>query len=449
MSIRVFGRRLVPSLAIALLAAAGIGPAFVVEPARAVTPSAVRDWNLNAANALSNLATATIPGAGQTPPVTAVHMAMVQGAVYDAVNAIVGGYEPYIAGLPVFSRNDSQEAAAATAAHHVLVGLTPALPAPVLTWVNAAYAASLAAIPDGAAKNGGIAAGAAAASAMLINRTNDGRYVPFAFTVGTQPGEWRPDLPAFVNDPFAWMARVRPFMMTSPSQFRSDGPNALTSAEYAEEFNEVKDLGSASSVARTTEQTAIARFYTDHATAMWNRTFRTIAENEDLTLAEEARLFAMLNMAGADSLIGCWDSKWFWNFWRPITAIRQAGSDGNAATSPDPTWLPLINTPPYPDEPSGFNCITSAFMHTAQDFFGGDKMTFDVLSNATGVTRHYDRFSDTFKDTIDARVWLGIHFRSADVSGVVLGKKVAHWLDKHYFQPLGKKPRGGGRGVNN
>jgi hypothetical protein len=419
----------------------------VTVPAHASSSDAVIQWNLNASNALSNSPSGNPPGIGMTPPVTVVHLAMVEGAVYDAVNAIDlaggAGYQPYLSALPAASASDSVDAAAATAAYDVLIGELNALPLslqplvpPVLAWLGTAYNTSLAGIPDGPDKNGGIADGAAAASAMLVLRANDGRYGPFRFTAGYGPGQWRPELPLFVSDPNAWIAKVTPFAMTSQSQFRSDGPQPLTSAAYADEFNEVKSLGAVNSSTRTAEQTALGLFYTDHAVAMWNRTFRAIADQQGLSESAEARLFGMLNLAGADSLIGCWDSKANWSFWRPITAIRQDG-DGNPATTADPGWLPLVATPPYPDEPSGFNCVTSAFMHTAQDFFGTDKMDFTVHSNATNANRDYARFSQTWKDTIDARIYIGIHFRTADVNGVVLGKKVAHWLDKHYFQPGG------------
>ena len=420
----------------------------VTVPAQASSTDTILDWNLNAANALSNLPAATPPGVGMTPPVTVVHLAMVQGAVYDAVNAIDlangRGHQPYISGLPAASASDSVDAAAATAAHNVLVNVLNALPAPqpavlpaVLTWVEAAYTNTLAGISAGAAKDGGIADGAAAATAMLTLRAQDGRYGPFRFTAGFGPGEWRPELPAFVSDPNAWIAKVQPFLLNTQSQFRTDGPQPLESGAYATEFNEVKSLGALTNSTRTPEQTALGLFYTDHAVAMWNRTFRAIAAQQGLTASDEARLFGMLNFAGADSLIGCFDSKAYWSFWRPITAIRLADTDGNPATTADPNWLPLAPTPPYPDEPSGFNCVTSGFMHTAQDFFGTNKMDFTVHSNATNADRDYTRFSDTWKDTIDARIYVGIHFRTADVHGVVLGQKVAHWLDKHYFQPVG------------
>ena len=432
----------------ALTAFGALAALAVTVPARASSTDTIRDWNLNAANALSNVPAATPPGIGMTPPVTVVHLAMVEGAVYDAVNAIDlangAGHQPYLSGLPAAGPTDSVDAAAATAAYNVLVGELNALPPslqplvpPVLAWLLTAYNTTLGGIQSGPEKNGGIADGAAAASAMLALRANDGRYGPFRFTAGFDAGQWRPELPAFVSDPNAWIAKVTPFMMTSQSQFRTDGPNPLKSGAYAADFTEVKSLGALNSTTRTPDQTALGLFFTDHAVAMWNRTFRAIAAQQGLTESDEARLFGMLNLAGADSLIGCWDSKAYWSFWRPITAIRHAGEDGNPNTTADPNWLPLVATPPYPDEPSGFNCVTSGFMHTAQDFFGTDKMDFTVHSNATNVDRDYTKFSDTWKDTIDARVYEGIHFRTADVHGVVLGQKVAHWLDKHYFQPVG------------
>jgi hypothetical protein len=417
-----------------MLAAAVVIALAVPAIARA---SAVTDWNLNATNALSNAPTAAVPGAGQTPPVTVLHLAMVQGAVYDAVNAIAGGYQPYLSGLPATSSSASKDAAVATAAHNVLVGIVPALPGAVKAWVDIRYGLALAAIPNSTDKSDGITIGAAAATAMLTLRANDGRYVPFSFTPRFGPGQWRPELPAFVSDPFAWVARVQPFMLESNSQFRSKGPDPLNTGDYANEFAEVKALGALNNSTRTDEQTVFARFYTDHATALWNRTFRAIADQSALDVTREARLFAMIDMAGADSLIGCWDSKAYWSNWRPITAIRLADTDGNPKTIADPNWLPLIPTPPYPDVPSGYNCITSAVFHTAQDFFGTDKVAFVVHSNVTNSNRSYGRFSDVWHDTVDARIMDGIHFRTADEQGVVLGKNVAHWLDKNYFQPTG------------
>jgi hypothetical protein len=409
-------------------------------------PSAdtVREWNLHASDALINAPNAPIPGAGQTPHVSQLHLAMVQGAVYDAVNSIDGGHQPYLAGLPPAPQSASQEAAVATAAHDVLVGLgdglVPPLPQVVIDRLDALYADELAGIPEGAAKADGVAAGGAAAAAMLAARTNDGRYGPFRFTSvePTVAGRWQTTPPAFVNDPFAWVAEVKPFVIESPSQFRTKGPHALTTDAYTREYNEVKELGTVGSP-RTAEQEAVARFYTVSLVELFNRTFRDIAEDRALTLADEARLFAMLNLASADAVINCWDEKAHWSNWRPITAIREGANDGNPSTVGDPGWTPLIATPPYPEHASGYNCGTSAFMHTAKAFFGAKKVAFTVARtpDASAVKRSYEQFTDVVDDTIDARVYQGIHFRAADVQGAEIGKDVAHWLDKHYFKPVG------------
>jgi hypothetical protein len=414
-------------------------------PVKASPGDSVLDWNLNASNALFNPPAGSPPGAGMALP-GFLHLAMVQGAVYDAANAIDAGHQPYLEGLPDASPTDSVDAAVATAAHDVLVGLTnPVTDVLLLSqatrdWLDAALVISLAAIPDGASKAGGIAIGAAAADAMLDAREDDGRFVPFSHPVGADPGDWRPTPPGFVNDPFAWIGNVDPFLLESPSQFRTEGPNALTSDEYLEEYNEVKELGSASSTSRSPEQTAVALFYVENAIVMLNRTFRTIAQDEGLTTVEEARLFGMLNLVGADAIINCWNDKSFYAFWRPITAIRLGDDDTNPATIGDSAWTPLFSTPPgtppYPDHPSGYNCVTGSMMNAAKDFFGTNQVAFTVHSNSSGADRDYTRFTDVYKDTIDARVYLGIHFRTADAQGAVLGKKVAAWADKRFFQPV-------------
>jgi hypothetical protein len=411
---------------------------------------AVLDWNLNATNALVNSPTAPIPGLGQSPTVSILHLAMAQGAVYDAVNMIDGGHEPYLEGLPPAPASASHAAAVATAAHDVLVGvvegvpvispLTPAIIASIVDRLDDLYADSIAAatVEDGAAAvAAGTAAGGAAAEAMLEERANDGRFGPFRFTSGDDPGEWRPTTPG-VSDPFAWVARVDPFVLESTSQFRTKGPHALTSGAYTKEYNEVKELGALDSP-RTPEQNALANFYTNNVPPpeLFNRTFRVISESEGLTLVEQARLFVMLNMAGADALINCWDDKAVWSFWRPVTAIHEGDDDGNRRTIGDPGWTPLSGNPPYPEHPSGYNCATSAFMHTADAFFGRKPLAFSVVRIVAGeanVTRNYNQFKDVIDDTIDARIYQGIHFRAADVQGAEIGKDVARWLDKHFFQ---------------
>ncbi len=400
----------------------------------------VRDWNRYALEALVNPATAPTPGAGQTPPVSAQHMAMVQGAVYDAVNSIDGGHQPYLRGLPAASPSASLDAAAATAAHHVLVGLgrgpVPALPQGVRDRLDDLYADELLGIPDGPAETAGIAAGTAAATAMLEDRDGDGRYVPFSFIVGDDPGEWRPT--GGVNDPFAWIARVEPFVLRSRFQFESKGPRNLASAAYAKEYNEVKRLGAVDSV-RSPRQEAIAQFYTVTPVELFNRTFRTVSAQRDLSLVEDARLFAMVNLATADTLINCWSDKDRFSFWRPITAIQLGNNDGNRKTVGDPGWTPLLATPPYPDHTSGYNCVSGAMMYGAKAFFGRDKVRFDVVRVVPGVpdvTRTYKRFTDVVDDTIEARVLQGLHFRSADTQGAKMGKDVAGWLNKHFLRPV-------------
>ena len=431
------------ALVASVAAPLGGGPA----PAYAGPPKdAVLDWNLHAIDALVNAPTAPVPGAGQTPPVSIQHLAMVQGAVYDAVNMISKRHEPYLAGLPRAPRSASKAAAVATAAHDVLVGvvMVPPLSQEVVDRLDDLRDDSIAAATTQngtAAVDAGIAAGQAAAEAMLDERADDGRYGSFTFTEGSDPGEWRTT--SGVNDPFAWVARVDPFLLNSTSQLRTNGPHALSSSEYANEYNEVKELGgdgTTTPTLRTPEQTDLARFFAVNSVEMFSRTFRAISQAEGLKLVREARFFAMLNMAGADALISCWDDKAFWNFWRPITAIRNGDDDGNPTTVGDPEWTSLIPSPPYPDHPSGYNCVTSSLMHTARRFFGTNEKAFSVTafigSPPAPVTRDYERFTDVIADTIDARVYLGIHFRTPDVQGAGIGRRVARWLDNRFFKPV-------------
>lgn len=398
----------------------------VASPASAeVAPeSAVVEWN--------RLTTAAL---AQPPHVAVIHLAIVQGAVYDALNAIDGGYEPYVAELSAPS-TASRDAAVATAARNVLLGFGFLNPTAVAT-IEAEYANTLADVlltDTPANRDAGVAVGADAAAAMLANRAGDGRFVPFTFAQGTGPGEWRPEPPS-ASDPNAWVANVRPFVLTSTSQFRSDGPLDLTSAEYAAEYNEVKSLGSSVSSSRTAAQTALADFFKANPVEMYNRTFRSMPATQNLSQADQARFFAMLNMAGADALINCWNDKDHYAFWRPSTAIQHGDTDGNDATVADPNWTPYLPNPPYSDHPSGYNCLTGAMVHTASHFFGTDKVSFTMDSLTSTTDRTYSRFTDVVKDTIDARIYLGIHFRTPDVQGAVMGSKVARWLDRHFFQP--------------
>jgi hypothetical protein len=362
--------------------------------------------------------------------------------VYDAVNAIAGGYRSYLP-TPAADPTYSQDAAAATAAFRVVVALVPTQAAVL----QMRYDQSLAAIPDGPAKTGGIAVGEAAAAAMLAARANDGRNGPFTFVLGTEPGEWRKSPPFFGLDPTPWVGNVTPFLLPNAEMLRSDGPNALTSEAYAEDLNEVKSLGSLTSTTRTADQTMAAIFWQAQPGALYGGLMRSLSARFGLSTAENARLFAMVSLAAADGAIACWNDKYYWNFWRPIDAIREAASDDNPATEADPDWKPLfdpatttvpaLSTPTFPDHPAGHGCVSGATIHSMQEFFGTDKIAFDIVSSRFPTQpRHVARFSAALKEVIDARVWGGIHFRTADVQGAVIGKKVAHWERKHFFQPV-------------
>ena len=389
-------------------------------PARADT---VTEWNLNATNAL-------LVTAAQPPQVSVPHLAMVHGAVYDAVNAIDGGHEGYLIASGSAQPSDSKKAAAATAAYRVLVQLVPAQQATL----DGLYAASLAGVPDGEPKMRGIAVGEQAAAAMIAARMNDGRFGAFRFAVGTGPGVWRPVLPAFANDPNAWLKDVTPFLIDDPAQFRSQGPLELTSRGYAREFAEVKVFGSATSSERTADQTRAARYWAENPPATWSRVFRTLSAQQGLTLAENARLYAMLYTTAADALISVFDDKAHWLFWRPITAIREAGSDGNPLTQPEEGWTPLIANPPYPEHPSGHTGLSGSIVKTLQQYFGTDEIAWSDTNNG-GLTRSFSSLSQAIDEIVDARVWSGIHFRTADEQGQSIGRQVARYRQGRYFRP--------------
>jgi len=430
---------------ISLVGAAGLiqaAPVAAAEPTNMVLV-----WNENAVNVIGQPATNTPPGLGQGPPLAALHVAMVQGAIYDAVNAIDGGHEPYLSGLSAPS-TASQAAAAAQAAHDVLFGITPAANTAVRTRIDDMLTASLALIDPSQAKADGIEIGADAAAAMLLARTGDGRTDVEPFVPSNDVGKWRLVAPLNANVQ-GQFATVVPLTLKSPDQFPTEGLPALTSAQYAAEFNEVKALGAQSGSSRTAAQTLMAGFYTANPLFYYNTGLRVIATDQGLSTSEQARLFVKTSMAGADALISCWNNKKLWSAWRPATAIHEAANDGNPLTSPDANWTSLFAAPGYPDEPSGYNCYTGGFWQSARYFFGTDKYAFSLTSpgvpanpaagNPVGVpgsTRSYTRFTDVIDDTINGRILNGYHFRTADVHGAWIGKKVAQWINRHYFEAI-------------
>jgi hypothetical protein len=361
---------------------------------------------------------------------------MVQGAVYDAVNAIDGGYRPYL-GAPPATSTYSKDAAAAKAAHDVLLFLLPSRQ----TVLDGFYDASLAVIPDGPDEQGGIDVGAAAAEAMTTARADDGRpgtpsFTKTSFTVGFGSGEWRPFADGLAGNNFRWLGDLDPWLVPDPSKFATDGPLPLGSHAYAAEFNQVKALGAATGSTRTPDQTAMALFWADNAVAMWTRIFRQLSTSQRLSVVENARFFAMLYLTAADAQIACFQDKERWHFWRPQTAIREAGNDGNPATDPDPSWRPLLANPPYPDHPSGHNCVSSSIVETLNDFFGTNQMSFSATHSTLPITRSFTRFSQAIAEIRLARVYGGIHFMTADAQGAALGKQIARFREEHYFQPV-------------
>ena len=410
----------------------------------------VTDWNRIATNTL-----VAFPGAaGGAPPALNINMGMTQGAVYDALNATEPRHHrPYLLKRR-FSARASKEAAAATAAYRVLSSIVSTVPvtisfpnrASLLQALDAQYATSLAAIPETPFKRQGITAGNAAAEAMIAARQDDGRFGPSQWVPNSAPGHWWPLLNPDgtpMLDPTAWVGGVRPFLMQSASQFRTAGPEALTSAAWAADFNEVKALGSVNSTARTPEQTHIALWWQSAGgpALLWNPVARNLVENPTsaVDIVDSARLFAMLNLAAADASINCWNDKYHFDFWRPWNAIPRAAEDGNPATQPDPSWRALL-TAPYPSHPSGHLCNDAAYLTALGIFFGTDEIGFDVTSSRfpSEPARHFDRFSEPLDEIIEARIWAGLHYRTADVQAVILGRNVAEYMARHYFQPVGK-----------
>lgn len=398
-------------------------PAGAAQTASKRSVNAVVTWDEYAQTAIWDIA-------GQQPAqVAGRSFAMVSGAVYDAVNAIAGKpYEPYLV-APRARGFESTDAAVGAAAHGVLRALFPAQE----QRLREQYEQWLAGIPNGRAKRAGIAVGEQAAAAMVAAREDDGAFGDQLWTEGTEPGQWRPTPPNFANSG-AWFAYLKPFLIPDPAMFRTPGPPALTSRAYARDLNEVKRLGSATSTARTAEQTEAARWWHDRRSASWEIK-RQLATSQRLSELQTARLFAMSDITSNDAAIACNDDREHYGFWRPITAIHLADTDGNPRTKADPTWTPLLVTPPQPDYPSGNTCGTGARLGAYRWFFGTDRVAFSGFSVETGTRRHFRSFSQATAEVIEARIWGGIHFRTANVNGAALGQAVADHVAKHHFRP--------------
>ncbi|MEG4209415.1 chemotaxis protein CheB [Microcoleus sp. S13_B4] len=372
--------------------------------------------------------------ANTPPPLASRNMAMVHAAIYDAVNSISKKYTPYLVEIDP-PAGTSAEAATAAAAHRVLVNLYPAQ---AVTF-DEAYASSLATITDGKAKQDGIALGQQVADQIISSRSTDGITKVVQYTPKTEPGSWVPTPPALASALAPQWRDVTPFAMTSGSQFRPSGPPTLDSAKYAEELNYVKEIGKSDSLTRTPEQTVIAKFWANGAGTFtppghWNQIAEETATLTGQSLEDSARLFALLNIAEADAAISCWDAKYQYNSWRPVTAIRQADTDNNPETTADPLWTPLLTTPPFPEYTSGHSTFSGAADPVMSSVFGSDYAFGDRGDRSVNTLRTFDNFSEAADESGMSRLYGGIHFMSANVDGLSAGRKVGNYVIQNFLK---------------
>ena len=399
-------------------------------PARA---DVVTDWNATTLLYVGG-------GPGNTPPAGRaglaglLDIALVHLAIHDAVQAIEGRFQPYSYSTP---GSGSPEAAAAAAAHRMLVLLYPGQQGPLDTLYNN-YLTN----HPGLAGNAGLAVGEAAAAALHANH-----YRPLIPTTNffgvAEPGQWRSTVPMA----FLFLAFSEPFTLNRISQFRPEPPPPMTSTKYAREFDEVKTLGS--NIAPTNAQQTVGRFWSGNFVAQWNEAMQRIANANVNNVGDSARLFALANVAAADAAMAAWEAKIFYNFWRPSMAIQDAALDGNKRTEPQAGWttyfgsLPVTPAnpvnPAYPDYVSGANSLTGAYTGALQEYFASDQMEFSVKSipaQAANPERFFDSFSQAAQEVVDARILLGIHFRSADEDARQMGNRIAHWVSQKFLRPV-------------
>ncbi len=405
-----------------------LAASFLLSATNALSADVVTDWN--------NVAT-TVGSPAGVPQSRAY--AMAQAAVHDALNAIDRRYEPY-AYEATAPPNASPEAAVSAAAHDVLRALFPSQQLAI----DAAYQAALASIPSGNAKDFGVAVGQAAAAAVLALRSNDGSATAnIPYTQPPGPGVWEPTPPGFLPAAFPGWGNVTTFGLNHGEQFRPDPPEffVLTSEAYTREYQEVKDIGNINSITRTPEQSDIARFWYEGSPPGWNRIARVVAAQKGFNLWENARLFALVNFAMADGLIAGFNAKYFYNFWRPVTAIQKGDADGNPSTVADPGWSSFLITPQIPDYPSTHSVLGAAAAEVLSRFVGTDLVSFTTTSGApfAGITRSFTSFSQAALENANSRVLAGIHFRSATTDGVRQGENIGKFIFKHSLKPVKKQ----------
>jgi VCPO second helical-bundle domain len=402
-----------------------IGAAITVcAPPPAAAQNVVVDWNAIAITAV---------GAGQIPALQERSMAITSVAVNDAVNAITKEYTRYGSRLTPPS-GASTTAAAIGGAYRALTELLPSQ----TQFLDTMLAQSLAKFGVSVGDPGFVFGKAVADESVAIRAADGAAQAQYPYTPPNAgaPGVWVPTPPGFAAASLPGWVNVQPWVLESGAQFRPDEGPDLTSDRYARDVNEVKEIGALNSATRTIEQTNIARFWVASAPVIWNGVLRQVALALDLDESEAARGFALMNVAGADARIACWDAKYAFNFWRPVTAIQRADEDGNPTTESDPGWTPLIATPNHPEYVSGHATISSAMATVLRLLFDDDPGVVLTVTSPTnpGFERHWTTFSAGIREVIDARVYSGIHFRSSDERGARLGRQVARFAATHAFR---------------
>jgi hypothetical protein len=403
---------LVTTLAMILFASTGLRAQNVVI-----------DWN--------NIASTTIiTNAKEASTSSAVWFAYVQLAVYDAVNAIDHRHQPYLYTTDA-PAGASKDGAAVAAAHRVLTNYFSAQQASL----DAQFASSLAAISDTPANiSAGVAVGEQAAQTLIVARLHDGLLANVSYVPPVGPGFWQRTPPAYASPIAPWLGQMVPFTMTSATQFFPDeGPDALNSEVWIDDYNQVKALGALNSTVRTPQQTEIGLFWTEHTGQQYARAFRNLATLNAFDTSATARLFAMLWSGYADAVIGCWNAKFSFSFWRPVTAIQAGG--GNPQLTGDPAWTPLAATPAHPEYPAAHGCVTGAVSTILAGYFGTREVQFSVDSLVTHTTHTFESTNDLMEEVAAARIYAGFHYHHSVVEGRELGRRVAHQLLRQFFRP--------------
>ena len=411
--------------ALALGGLALASPSVASAKSQHTSPAQVLVWNDIAVNA--GLA------ATQTNQEAIMRLAYLQAAVFDAVDAVDGGFRPYVGHLEAHGNTDG-DAAVAAAAYHILVAQFPAQQMPL----HAIYTTALAGISDGPGKARGVALGEKAAADVEAARAHDGFQANVPYTFGSGPGAWilPTDNPA-TAPATPWAAKMTPFIMREADQYRPGPPPPLTSAAYTASYNETKDYGSKDSLARSPEQTKTALFWgLAKPAAQYNSGIRDLVTTHGLNRVEAARALAFTNLVAADAFIACFDGKYTYSAWRPYTAIRAGDTDGNPATLADPHWTPLVPTPNHPEYPANHSCVTTSFAITVDNLLGPTHFSITVPNAPTNTeARHYASSTELITEIANARIWDGVHFRFSTDAGTVIGRAVAHYDYHHALQP--------------